>query len=62
MGKTTTEDIRTAIAELCRLVAIVDDEVKQDMYLSRLQEQYKNKALWTKAFNFSKNRYRQKDT
>lgn len=54
MGKTTTEDVRAAIAELCRLVAIVDDEVKQDMYLSRLQEQYKNKALWTKAFNFSK--------
>lgn len=52
--KKTTEDISAAIAELCKLVAIVGDEVKQDMYLSKFQSEYKNKALWTKAFNFAK--------
>lgn len=61
MDKTTTEEVSAAIAELCRMVAIVDDEVKQDMYLNNLQEQHKNKPLWTKAFRFAKKQVQAKN-
>lgn len=61
MEKTTTEEVTAAIAELCRLVAIVEDEVKQDMYLSKLQEQHKNKPLWAKAFRFAKKQIQSKN-
>lgn len=50
----TTEEKSTAINTICRMVAMVKDEVKEAMYLSKLQEFYKNKALWTTAINQAK--------
>lgn len=50
----TTEEKSTAINTICRMVAMVKDEVKESMYLSKLQEFYKNKALWTTAINQAK--------
>lgn len=54
LGTTTTEDKSTAINTICQLVAIVKDDVKEEMYLSKLQENYKNKSLWTTAMNQAK--------
>ncbi len=51
---TTTEEKSTAINSICQMVAMVKDDVKESMYLSKLQELYKNKALWTTAINQAK--------
>jgi DNA primase catalytic core len=53
-GKDTTEDKSTAINNICQLVALVNDEVKEKMYLDALQGQYRNKNLWTTAINQAK--------
>ena len=50
----TTEEKSTAINTICRMVAIVKDDVKESMYLSRLQEFYKHKSLWQTAINQAK--------
>lgn len=54
LGRTTTEEKSTAINEVCKLVASVKDDVKEEMYLSKLQSIYKNKSLWTTAINQAK--------
>jgi DNA primase catalytic core len=53
-GKDTTEEKSTAINNICQLVALVNDEVKEKMYLDALQGQYRNKNLWTTAINQAK--------
>lgn len=50
----TTEEKSDAINTICRMVAMVKDDVKESMYLSKLQEFYKNKQLWTTAINQAK--------
>ncbi|MDR0939942.1 MAG: DNA primase [Mediterranea sp.] len=47
----TVEQKSAAVVTMCRLVASVGDEVKEAMYLTRLQEHYKNKSLWQSAIN-----------
>jgi DNA primase catalytic core len=53
-GKETTEEKSTAINTVCQLVALVNDEVKEKMFLDELQNQYRNKNLWTTAINQAK--------
>lgn len=53
-GTQTTEDKSAAINTLCRMVAIVKDEVKEKMYLDQLQDFYKHKNLWQTAINQAK--------
>lgn len=53
-GTCTTEETSTAINNICNLVAIVKDDVKESMYISKLQDIYKNKTLWTTAMNQAK--------
>lgn len=50
----TTEERGNAINEICSMVAMVKDELKEDMYMKQLQEFYKDKALWAKALNKAK--------
>lgn len=50
----TTEEKSAAINTICRMIILVKDEVKESMYISRLNEFYKNKALWTTALNQAK--------
>lgn len=50
----TTEEKSTAINSICQMVAMVKDDVKESMYLTQLQELYKNKSLWTTAMNQAK--------
>jgi DNA primase catalytic core len=53
-GLDTTEERSAAINTVCQLVALVNDEVKEKMYLDELQTQYRNKNLWTTAINQAK--------
>lgn len=50
----TTEEQSSAINKVCQMVAAVKDEVKESMYLTKLQDLYKNKSLWTTAMNQAK--------
>lgn len=50
----TTEEKSTAINSICQMVAMVKDDVKESMYLTKLQDLYKNKYLWTTAMNQAK--------
>lgn len=50
----TTDAKSTAINTICRLVAMVKDDVKESMYLSKLQDLHKNKNLWITAINQAK--------
>lgn len=50
----TTEEKSTAINSICQMVAMVKDDVKESMYLTKLQDLYKNKSLWTTAMNQAK--------
>lgn len=50
----TTEEKSAAINSICQMVAMVKDDVKESMYLTKLQDLYKNKALWTTAMNQAK--------
>lgn len=50
----TTEEKSSAINTICQMVAIVKDDVKESMYLTQLQDLYKNKSLWTTAMNQAK--------
>lgn len=45
------EDKSRAINTVCRLIAALKDDVKEEMYISKMQAIYKNKALWTTAMN-----------
>lgn len=47
----TTEEKSDAINQICKMVVLVNDEVKESMYLQQLQEFYKNKNLWKTAIN-----------
>lgn len=50
----TTEEKSAAINSICQMVAMVKDDVKESMYLTKLQDLYKNKSLWTTAMNQAK--------
>lgn len=50
----TTEEKSSAINTICNMVAMVKDDVKESMYVSRLQGLYKNKSLWITAMNQAK--------
>lgn len=50
----TTEDRSNAINVICDMVTMVQDEVKESMYMKQLHEFYPDKALWTKALNRAK--------
>lgn len=56
----TTEDKSTAIGTICRMVAMLRDEIKESMYLDKLQESYKNKNLWKSAINQAKQQIKSK--
>lgn len=50
----TTEDRSNAINTICDMVTMVQDEVKESMYMKQLHEFYPDKTLWTKALNRAK--------
>lgn len=53
-GKRTTEELSTAVAEISGLIALIKDEVKESMYLQKLQSLFKNKSLWKIAIDTAK--------
>ncbi len=53
-NKNTTEDLSKGVAEVASLIADIKDEVKESMYLQKLQAQYKNKSLWKIAIDAAK--------
>ena len=53
-GITTTEDQHAAVTEICDLITSLGDDVKEDMYVSKLMVNYSNKPLWTKAIKHAK--------
>lgn len=50
----TTEERGTAINDICNLVIMVKDEIKESMYMKQLQEFYPDKSLWANAMKRAK--------
>ena len=53
----TTEDKSSAVSKIAQMVAMVGDEVKEQMYLEQLKKIYNHKNLWLTAINREKTRY-----
>lgn len=56
----TTEDKSAAISSICHMVAMLRNDIKESMYLDKLQESYKNKNLWKSAINQAKQQIKSK--
>lgn len=50
----TTDDTSEAMNAICNMVVMVKDEVKESMYLKKLQEHYKDGNLWKKTIDRAK--------
>lgn len=50
----TTEDKSSAVTKIAQMVAMVGDEVKEQMYLDQLKKIYNHKNLWQTAVNREK--------
>ena len=50
----TTEDRSNAINQICDMIVMVGDEVKETMYMRELQTYYADKTLWRTALNRAK--------
>ena len=50
----TTEERGTAINDICNLMVMVKDEIKESMYMKQLQEFYPDKSLWANALKRAK--------
>lgn len=50
----TTEDKSAAVTKIAKMVAMVGDEVKEQMYLEQLKKIYNHKNLWITAINREK--------
>ena len=50
----TTEERGNAINEICSMVIMVKDELKESMYMKQLQEFYQDKNAWRGALNRAK--------
>lgn len=50
----TTEDKSSAVSKIAQMVAMVGDEVKEQMYLEQLKKIYNHKNLWLTAINREK--------
>lgn len=50
----TTEDKSAAVTRIAKMVAMVGDEVKEQMYLEQLKKIYNHKNLWITAINREK--------
>lgn len=50
----TTEDRSNAINQICEMIVMVGDEVKETMYMRELQTYYADKSLWRAALNRAK--------
>lgn len=53
-NRTGTEAVHTVVTEVCNLIALLDDEMKEEMYLGQVREFYKDKNLWNKAIKFAR--------
>lgn len=53
-NKTGTDAIHSVITEVCTLITLLGDEMKEEMYLSKVRSFYKNKDLWAKAIKFAR--------
>lgn len=53
-GSQTTQQRSEAMNAICTLIAMVKDEVKEEMYVNQLQEIYKGKGLWSTAIRQAK--------
>lgn len=50
----TTEERGPVIGDICNMVVMVKDEVKESMYMKQLQEFYPDKNLWNRALSRAK--------
>lgn len=50
----TTEERGTVINDICNLMVLVKDEIKESMYMKQLQEFYPDKILWANALKRAK--------
>lgn len=50
----TTEEKSTAIKDIAEMIALLDDQIKEEMYISQLNQLYKGKNLWQNAINAAK--------
>ena len=50
----TTDEKSDAINRICSMVALIKDDVKETMYLRKLQEFYKDSGLWKASINQAK--------
>lgn len=53
-GKENAEEVNTAIGNITKLVARIEDDMKVDLYISKLTGAYKNKDIWRKGVKLSK--------
>lgn len=53
-NKETTEELHTVVQDVAGLIILVDNEMKEEMYLSKVKEIYKDVNVWKKAFKFAR--------
>lgn len=53
-GKENTEEIHKVVTEICNLIVMINDEMKEEMYLLAVKKSYNDKSLWTKAIKFAR--------
>lgn len=52
--KKTNEEQYNVVREVANLIVQLDDETKEEMYLSSLKESYKDTSVWRKAIKFAR--------
>lgn len=51
---TTTEEKASAIKDIAEMLALLNDNIKEEMYIGQLNQLYKSKNLWQNAINAAK--------
>lgn len=52
--RTGTEAVHTVVTEVCNLIVLLNDEMREEMYLGQVRNLYKDKNLWNKAIKFAR--------
>jgi hypothetical protein len=58
--KSGTEQIHDVLKEVCSLIVLLDDEIKEEMYLGKVRDFYKDKNSWGKAIKFARQQHKAK--
>lgn len=59
--KSGTDAIHDVIKDVCELIVLLNDEIKEDMYLSQVKDLYKDINLWKRAIKFARQQRKSKE-